>query len=184
MADYARWAQRRAGRGERAPQAEPQQPIFQRASSPPPATLPMPPPGYAWATHPQHGFIMVAISSVPAQPAAPTTFTPPPRQPSGVVPFVPQPLTSQMPPGHATPRVETCVLVKPGNKDTYSDLLAQLPSLAPDNGGYDAMAGNPSPETVQAVGGCSEFAMSQNGQELRSFPVGAHIVGDTMPLKG
>jgi hypothetical protein len=95
-----------------------------------------------------------------------------------------QPVTSQFPPGHATARVETCVLVKPADKDPYAELLANLPDLVPDNGGYDAMAGNPNPLTLQECGQTSEFAMSQDGQPMRAFPEGAVLARGSVPLKG
>ena len=117
-------------------------------------------------------------------PQAQPAFVPPPRQPSGLRPFVQQPTTSQFPAGHATARVETCVLVKPGDKDPYAELLAGLPDLVPDNGGYDAMAGNPSPLTVQECGQTSEFATSQDGQAMRAFPEGAVLSRGSTPLKG
>jgi hypothetical protein len=129
------------------------------------------------------GYVLVPLAPAAAPTTAPV-YAPPPRQPSGVVPFVPQPLTSQFPPGHATPRVETCVLVKPGDKDTYGDLLAGLPDLVPDNGGYDAMAGNPSPLTVQECGGAMEFATSQDHQAMRAYPEGSILSRGSMPLKG
>jgi hypothetical protein len=181
MADFSSWAQRRAGRGGQPP-GERAQPAT-AAPSRPAQQLPLPPPGYAW-TIDQYGRYM----AVPLAPPAPATtapiYAPPPRQPAGLRPFVPQPLTSQMPPGHATARVETCVLVKPGDKDTYGDMLANLPDLVPDNGGYDAMAGNPSPLTVQECGGSSEFAMSNDGQSMRAYPEGAVLSRGSMPLKG
>ena len=103
MNDFSNWAQRRAGRGNRPPQND-RAPARQAAPSA--QALPPPAPGYAWAIHPQHGYIMVPLDPTPAAPRAPA-FSPPPRQPSGLVPFVPQPITSQMPPGHATPRVRS-----------------------------------------------------------------------------
>lgn len=178
MTDFSSWAQRRAGRGGQPPRSEPS---VQAAR--PAQTLPLPPPGYAWGLHPNGGYILV-IMPTPTAPTTAPTFVPPPRQPSGLVPFVPQPLTSQFPPGHATPRVETCVLVKPGDKDTYGELLAGLPDLVPDNGGYDAMAGNPAPLTVQECGGTMEFAQSNDGQAMRAYPDGAVLARGSMPLKG
>ena len=130
----------------------------------------------------QGRYIAVPLAQV-ASPSAPS-FVPPPRQPSGLVPYVPQHITSQFPPGHATARVETCVLVKPGDKDTYGELLANLPDLVPDNGGYDAMAGNPSPLTIQECGGAMEFAISQDHQAMRAYPEGAILFRGSQPLKG
>jgi hypothetical protein len=177
MADFSSWAQRRTGRGQR-PAEEPRQ-VQQQAA---PAVLPIPPAGYAWGF--QNGnYILVPLTPQQAAPA-PSTFVPPPRQPSGVRPFVPQPITSQFAPGHATARVETCVLVKPADKDPYAELLAGLPDLVPEGGGYDAMAGNPSPLTIQEAGNCSEFATSQDGQAMRAFPEGAVLARGSTPLKG
>jgi hypothetical protein len=173
MADFSSWAARRTGRGQR--QAEEPRAVQQQAASP---TLPAPPAGYAWGYH-NGGYILVPLGQA-AQPA----FVPPTRQPSGMRPFVPQPITSQFAPGHATARVETCVLVKPADKDPYAELLAGLPDLVPDNGGYDAMAGNPSPLTVQEAGNCSEFATSQDGKAMRAFPEGAVLARGSTPLKG
>ena len=176
MADFSSWAQRRTGRGQR-PAEEPRQAQQQAA----PAVLPLPPAGYAWGFQ-NGGYILVPLSpqAAPVQSA----FVPPPRQPSGVRPFVQQPITSQFAPGHATARVETCVLVKPGDKDPYADLLASLPDLVPDNGGYDAMAGNPAPMTMQEAGNCTEFVTSQDGQPMRAFPEGAVLARGSTPLKG
>ena len=175
MADYSSWANRRSGRGQRPPEETRQSP--QQAAP----TLPTPPPGYAWGF--QAGQYILLPLGQPAAAAQPA-FVPPPRQPTGLRPFVPQPITSQFPTGHATARTETCVLVKPADKDPYADLLAGLPDLVPDNGGYDAMAGNPNPLTVQEAGNCSEFATSQDGQPLRAFPEGAVLARGSIPLKG
>ena len=175
MADFSSWAARRSGRGQR--QAEEPRAV-QQASAP---TLPAPPAGYAWGFH-NGGYILVPLGQ-PAQSAQPA-FVPPPRQPSGMRPFVPQPITSQFPSGHATARVETCVLVKPADKDPYAEMLAGLPDLVPDNGGYDAMAGNPAPLTLQEVGSVPEFATSQDGQAMRAFPEGAVLARGSVPLKG
>ena len=40
------------------------------------------------------------------------------------------------------------MLVKPGDRDTYAELLATLPELVPDHSPYDAMTGNPAPSTI------------------------------------
>ena len=177
MADFSNWAQRRTGRGQR-PAEEPRQPQQQTAAP----TLPAAPQGYAWGLH-NGGYILVPLGGQQSAPAQ-SAFVPPPRQPSGLRPFVGQPVTSQFPPGHATARVETCVLVKPADKDPYAELLANLPDLVPDNGGYDAMAGNPNPLTLQECGQTSEFAMSQDGQPMRAFPEGAVLARGSVPLKG
>lgn len=172
--DYKNWAQRRTSRGGQATA-----PATHVPTAAPAQTLPAPPPGYAWATHPQHGFIMVPM----AQPSSAPAITPPIRQPAGVRPFVPQALTSPFPPGRGTERVETCVLVKPGDKDTYADMLAGLTDLVPDmSGGYDAMAGNPSPTTVQETAGCTEFSQTQDGRALNAYPDGAQFISGSKPL--
>jgi hypothetical protein len=175
MADFSSWAARRSGRGPR--QAGEPRAVQQQAAAP---TLPAPPAGYAWGYH-NGGYILVPLGQpAAAQPA----FVPPPRQPAGLRPFVPQPITSQFPAGHATARVETCVLVKPADKDPYAEMLAGLLDLVPDNNGYDAMAGNPSPLTRQEVGNIQEFASSQDGQSMRAFPEGAVLAQGSTPLKG
>jgi hypothetical protein len=176
MADFSSWAARRTGRGQR-PAEEPRA-IQQQSPAP---TLPAPPAGYAWGYH-NGGYILVPLGQ-PA-PAVQSSFVSPPRQPSGLRPFVGQPITSQFPPGHATARVETCVLVKPADKDPYVEMLARLSDLVPDNGGYDAMAGNPSPMTIAEVGNCAEFATSQDGKAMRAFPEGAVLARGSVPLKG
>lgn len=111
------------------------------------------------------------------------------RQPARVVPYAPQPLTGQFAPGQAGPRIETCVLVKPGDKDPYRDLLGALPEVVPDqSGGFDAMAGRPSPTTLAELQGCPEAmgdATSPNPDApLRSFPEGAALLPGSTPLKG
>jgi len=182
MADFSHWAQRRAGRGNQPPQNDRQAAPVKQAAAPA-VQLPLPPPGYAWTVDAYGRYMAVPI----APPVAPTTgpvYAPPPRQPSGLVPYVQQSITSQMPPGHATSRIETCVLVKPGDKDTYGDMLAQLPDLVPDNGGYDAMAGNPSPLTIQECGGLTEFARANDAQSIRAYPEGSVLSRGSMPLKG
>lgn len=176
MADFSSWAARRSGRGQQ--QVAPPRQAQQRPAAP---TLPAPPAGYAWGFH-NGGYILVPLDQ--PIPSAQPAFVPPPRQPTGLRPFVQQPITSQFPPGHATARVETCVLVKPADKDPYAEMLAGLPDLVPDNGGYDAMAGNPSPLTLQEVGQCAEFATSQDGQAMRAFPEGAVLARGSIPLKG
>jgi hypothetical protein len=179
MADYSNWAQRRSGRGNQPPQTE----RAPTAPARPPRQLDLPPPGYVWATHPTMGYVLVPLAQVSAPTTGPT-FVPPPRQPSGLVPFVPQPITSQFPPGHPTARVETCMLVKPGDRDTYAEVLAGLPDLVPDNGGYDAMAGHPAPLTVQECGSAIEFAQANDGQAMRAYPEGSVLARGSTPLKG
>lgn len=173
--DYSNWAHRRASRGG-------------QKAAPPPASAPAraqegiaappgpPPVGYAWALNPQYGYILVPLQTQQEPP-----LVPPPRQPNGVRPFVQQPLTSAFPPGHGTTRIETCVLVKPGDKDTYAEMMAGVPDLVPDNGGYDAMAGNPSPMTVREAGQVPEFRETQDGQVLGAYPEGARLISGKCP---
>jgi hypothetical protein len=59
-----------------------------------------------------------------------------PGQPGRVIPF---------------PTTRTCELVKPGDRDPYAELLAQVPDLAPPSNGYDAMAGNSAPEVQEEL---------------------------------
>ncbi len=45
------------------------------------------------------------------------------------------------------------MLVKPGNVDTYADLLEGVPDLVPPQAEqYDAMAGRPSPTSMREAG--------------------------------
>jgi hypothetical protein len=90
------------------------------------------------------------------------------------------------PPGAPSKAVETCTLVKPGNVDTYANLLEQLPDIVPDNSPYDAMAGNPSPQTIAEMGGVTEFAPivgSTAPTEARSFLPGAVLAQGSTPLR-
>lgn len=85
--------------------------------------------------------------------------------------------------------VETCALVKPGDRDTYAELLEKLPDIVPDNNPYDAMAGNPSPQTIAEMAGVTEFAAIVNpGPDdkgpTRSFLPGAALMKGSMPLRG
>lgn len=87
-----------------------------------------------WAYSPAHGYILV-----PGAPEAP------PRQPGGYFPtqpvraavpagYPPGYTGAPMPPGggNVIPfRPKTCVLVRPGNKDTYADFLAGVPDISP-----------------------------------------------------
>lgn len=183
MSDFRSWAQRRQSRGSH-PQQDPGAPApAPRAQQ----TLPPPPAGYAWGYHPSGNFVLVSLTATPAAPPAP--LQPPVRQPSGVVPLARQPFGSMQPPGAPSKAVETCTLVKPGDKDPYADLLAQLPEVIPDTNPYDAMAGNPSPQTMAEMGGVTEFAAIVNpGPEdqgpARSFPAGAVLAKGSTPLRG
>ena len=186
MADFSRWAQRRGG-GHR---QDPDRPA--RATP----RLPLPPQGYAWGY--QNGtYILIPLQAQPPQPAQPQQqpqYVPPPRQPQGLQPFLQQPLGSSFPPGHATPRVETCVLCKPGNVDTYADLLAQLPDLVPPDTRFDAMDGRPNPETLAAVGNIPELQETPpaapekpvgNPEQLRrAFAGSGQLIRGSQPIPG
>jgi len=180
MAGLGDWARRRVSSGNR------QDPV-PAASQPTIPSLPPPPAGYAWALHGSN-YVLVQLQQV-STPAAPPSIVAPIRQPSGVVPYVPQPITGPLTPGQAGPRIETCVLVKPGDKDPYRDLLCALPDIVPDqSAGFDAMAGRPSPATLAAIQGCSEAigdATAPNPDApLRSFPEGSALLQGSTPLKG
>ena len=177
MAGLGDWARRRSGQPQPQATAAPRMP----AAAP---ALPIPPPGYAWAVS-NGQYVCVPL----IQPQTAPQLVAPVRQPAGVVPFSPQPLTSPGFPGQPSSRAETCVLVKPGDKDTYADLLDTLPSMAPDiSTGYDAMSGRPSPTTLAEIKGCAEAFGDQTAPHpdapLRAFPEGAQLVRGSTPLKG
>lgn len=156
MSDYKDWAHRRASRGT---------PNNQAAAAPVQTApvLPMPPPGYAYAAHPQYGYILVPLQQM----APPPAYASPMQQPQGVIPYVPNaaaPHTAARVLPFARPK--TCALVKEGDVDTYANMLANVPDLVPPSG-YDAMTGNPSPETVQELSGISEY------QSAMSMPIEA-----------
>lgn len=181
MSDWRAWASRRSGQGKQAAPVAPSAPAVASAAP----GLAIPPPGFAWA-HMAGQFVLVPLAQPPAPP--PVQIQAPPRQPAGIVPFVQQPLTSSIPPGVGVKRTETCVLVKPGDQDTYADMLAGVPDLVPDNGGYDAMEGRPSPQTVAELQQCPEFQsigadVPNPDAPTRSFPVGASLARGSMPLK-
>ena len=183
MSDFRSWAQRRQSRGGH--QSQPPLDPMPRPQAT--QTLPPPPAGYAWSYHPSGQYVLLPLTTPAVAPPAP--LQPPIRQPSGVVPFSRQHYASQQPPGAPCKTIETCALVKPGDRDTYRELLEQLPDVVPDNSPYDAMAGNPSPLTVSETAGSSEMAAIVNpGPEdqgaARSFPPGAVLASGSMPLRG
>ena len=151
--DWEKWAQRKmsqprvaaSGPGQAASLPRPSQ----VGSSAPPGS---PPPGYAWCAHPSAGWVLMAL--VPQS----TTFIPAPvRQPDGVGPFCPVPIGyPQLRPGQIAPQERTCVLVKPGDRDLYAELLARVPSLVPVSQ-YDAMSGRPDPQVQAELGNLPEF---------------------------
>ena len=141
MTDWKQWAQRKTGRGnnvEPSPVAAPPAPS---AMVPAQQTLPPAPPGYAWTHNPSVGFVLIPLNQPAAIPA-------PLRQP-GTVPY------------HATPRfteepVETCTLVRKGDRDTYAELLATIPDLVPPSQ-YDAIKGRPDPQVARELAGVAEY---------------------------
>ena len=185
MHDFRQWAQRRQSRGGHQPQ-EPGAPApAPRAQQ----TLPPPPPGQAWAWHPSGQYILVPLATPTAPPSSLPALQPPVRQPSGVAPYARPQFGSEQPPGSPSKAVETCALVKPDARDTYAELLAQIPDIVPDTSPYDAMAGNPSPQTVAEMAGVTEFAAivnpgPDNQGPARSFLPGAVLAKGSTPLRG
>lgn len=131
-------------------------------------------------------------ASPPAPPAAPQAPPPPHapqayRQPHGVVPYA-----GQTPPyaGHAPPPpvaqrpVQTTMLVHPGDRDPYAELLAQVPDLAPNAAahyaGNDAMANNMSQESLAAIRETSDLPLLTGDVDAYPRPVSAAKVP---PLK-
>lgn len=153
MSDYTDWSSRYTGRG--APE-EPPQPTQE------PPQLVTPPPGYTWA-YDGRQYVLVATNT---QPPIPQPVVSPYAAPRVAQPYPqgPTPPRRGVPPRQ---RVETCMLVKPGDRDPYAELLDGLPDLAPDAGGYDAMAGNPNPALA------NELAGLLNEDVPRARPVGA-----------
>lgn len=144
--DYGSWGQRAVSKGSQAqaPMTSKQVPPMANL-----AQLPPPPAGYAWALHPQGMMVLMPMQMAPQPYAAPIPPPQQPQQPWGT------PAGATLPPGG--PRVETCTLVRPGNRDTYAELLERLPDLAPPSG-YDAMAGNPSPESMGELARLNDLA--------------------------
>ena len=181
---FASWANRRSGR---APQQEERE--SPRQSSRPPAqpqqvTLPPAPAGMAWSF--QAGqFVLIPLGH--PQVVREAAIVAPVRQPAGVVPYQRQQVMAGLPAGSPARMVETCQLVKPGDRDTYAELLASTPDLVPDPG-FDVEAGNPNPLVVQELRGCSEYHPTvdapQPNAPLRSFTGGAPLVRGSAPLKG
>lgn len=174
MTDWNSWAQRKLSRGGHAPESAPAPPAAQPQVAP--TSLPLPAPGYAWAMHPEYGPIMV-----PLQPAFPS----PPRQPQGVTPFVPQPVRYASTPHMAgafttSAPVTTSTLVKPGNRDTYAELLATIPDLVPPSG-YDSMAGVPDPSVVQELAGMPEYRTVGEGGNPNTSAFAYPVAGRGAP---
>jgi hypothetical protein len=86
----------------------------------------------------------------------------PPQRVPGTQPYIAPPVQvtpGTQPPAPGAPprkRVQTCTLVKPGDRDPYAELLAGIPDLVPDSG-FDSMAGNPDPSVQQELGGLMEM---------------------------
>lgn len=185
--DFNAWANRRAGRGpqEQRQEARPQPARQAQAQSP---TLPPPPAGMAWSFMAgQYVLVQLPQSApIPMVPAR-TTIVAPVRQPSAVAPFVPTPIHGGQPAGSPAAFAETCLLVKPGNRDTYAEFLAGVPELVPDQG-YNAEAGNPNPAVMAELRGLPEY-QGQDGAvnpdaPLRSFTGGNPLINGSAPLKG
>ena len=179
MSDFHAWAQRRQSRGGH-PDVAPSAPA-PRAQQ----TLPPPPPGHAWGWHSSGQYILVPLATPAAPPSSLPALQPPVRQPSGVAPYARPQFGSEQPPGSPSKAVETCALVKPDARDTYAELLAQIPDIVPDTSPYDAMAGNPSPQTIAEMAGVTEFApIVSEPAQTRSFLPGAALMKGSMPLRG
>lgn len=149
MTDWNNWGKKFISKGGGGPPREPGEhsPPGRAPGGPPAAApLPPPPPGYGWAWHPQYGYMAVPLQqAAPAPPPAPAAYYPPPSQarpaqpqaPARVLPFQ---------------RPQTCQLVRPGNRDTYAELLETIPDLvAPQQ--FDG----PSPETLAELAHLPEF---------------------------
>lgn len=172
--DWKNWADRKFSRG-RSPDPAPA-PSTQPQYAPPPAaqaaqTLPPAPSGYAWAAHATAGWILVPLGGG----ATPASISAPLRAP-GTVPYV-----AQVHRVNAPAPVETCTLVKQGDRDTYAELLATLPDLVSPSG-FDAMSGRPSPLVQQELSGLAEFhdvgfAADPSAPAI-SFPRGAPQPGN------
>jgi hypothetical protein len=60
------------------------------------------------------------------------------------------------------------MVVRPGNVDTYADMMQGIPELFPDySGGHDAMAGNPSPESQAALQQSLGHISAESGQAVQ-----------------
>lgn len=157
MNELQNWARRKGGR-----KSEESQPAAGQA---PAAAMPAnpPPPGYGYVAHPQYGMVLVPLSALDAAPGVPNM--PPPVRPIGrLVP------------------VDTCTLVKGGDKDPYAELLKGVPELVPNPGGWDAMAGNPNPATVEAFRGDALFSQSMHQMPPQAFTSAAHMPSKAAPL--
>ena len=179
MSDFHSWAQRRQSRGGHQPQESGFSAPVPRAQQ----TRPPPPAGDAWGYHQSGQFVLVPLATSAAP--APAPLQPPIRQPSAVIPFARPQFGSEQPPAAPAKMVETCALVKPGDRDTYAELLEKLPDIVPDTSPYDAMAGNPSPQTVAEMAGVTEFApIVSEPAQTRSFLPGTALMKGSMPLRG
>jgi hypothetical protein len=114
--------------------------------------LNQPPPGYAWA------WMGNQYVLVPLQQQAPQAYQPPPGyappQQYGAPPAPPQP---PGPGARVIPiRPQSNMLVRDNGQDLWAEKLAAMPDLpvqqTPGTEGYDAMAGNPSPLSIAALG--------------------------------
>lgn len=155
----ARWAAKQLGGVFNEPQKK-------AAPATAPGALPPPPPGYGYVwDQGRQTFLMVPMApQANYQPPAPYAAQSYPSAPatSGYAQVIPIRQT----------RAQTCALVKPGDKDPYADFIAGVPELpVPQLGvGYDAMAGNMSPATREALRGVAE---APSDSPMDAYPKGA-----------
>lgn len=116
-----------------------------------PPQLNQPPPGYAWA------WMGNQYVLVPLQQQAPAAYPPPQAYPGS---YAPPPPAADQPPGPGATihqlRPRSNMLVRDNGQDLWAEKLAAMPDLpvqqTPGTQGYDAMAGNPSPLSLAALG--------------------------------
>lgn len=79
--------------------------------------------------------------------------------------------------------VNTCQLVKPGNRDTYAELLGQLPDLVPDMG---VSPGEMSELSAQEIAQFSGVISGESGQPLllHDQPAAYPTMGRGAPTAG
>lgn len=153
MTDWNEWARRQAGRPKVVSQE--QAPAPAPPTQPAQPTLPPPPSGFAYRLDANQGYVLVPITQ------ATPVVAPPPRA-AGTVPYGdhPQALAAQRPPGVVLSRpARTCVLVKPGNKDTFAELLQGLPDLT---GGQSAAYEQEALAEIQSMPEANDVASATN----------------------
>jgi hypothetical protein len=127
-------------------------PRHDQGAAQPAPQLNQPPPGYAWAWG-GNQYVLV-----PLQQQAPQAYPPPQAYPGSYAPPPPAPPPQPHGPGaQVIPlRPRSNMLVRDNGQDLWAQHLEQMPDLpvaqAPGTQGYDAMAGNPSPLSLQALG--------------------------------